>query len=357
MGPAVEALTVQAVLAVVGAAPYRAGLVEEAAGAVDACVQRGIPASRVMNAFRLLHELLADALMEAVCEHGAPHETHTELRRVAGVLHRHMNQVADELVEAYRLADQAWQSSAAAEVAGLVDAILANESVDPEDASRVLRYPLQRQHVAMVVVRRPGSGARDSLRTVLRRWLDRQGNPPALVLARGSGLWVWVAPRSGADALAELLASCPVELQVAVGTPGSGLKGFRLGHVEACAAADLLACTAAPALSYGDVELELLLGADRVRADTFVRRELRDLADPERADLRRTLAVYLSEGRSVARTAGRLYIARNTVSYRVNRAVELLGRDLADRRLELECALRLADEDGVARRPSGAPPR
>jgi DNA-binding PucR family transcriptional regulator len=351
----VEALTVQAVLAVTGVASYRAGLPEPVAGVVDTCVQQGIAASRMMNAFRHVHQLLADVLLEAVCHYGEPERLHEELRATSGLLHQHMNEVAAELVEAYRLAFESWRVSAAAERTALVDAILAGEPVDTEDASRVLQYPLLRRHLALVVVRRPGSGARESLRTVVRRWVEQLGSPPALVLTQDDGLWVWLAPRRGS--LDEVAAGCPRELQVAVGTPGAGPAGFRAAHLEARSAARLLGRSETPVVAFADVALELLLRADPGAAAAFVRRELGALTDPERADLRRTLAVYLAEGRSVARAAARLHVARNTVGYRVNRAVELLGRDLGERRLELECALRLADEHEVVRRSPDAPPR
>ena len=41
-----------------------------------------------------------------------------------------------------------------------------------------------------------------------------------------------------------------------------------------------------------------------------------------------TLAVYLQENRSRARTAKRLIVHPNTVSYRVNQAEQILGRSI-----------------------------
>jgi DNA-binding PucR family transcriptional regulator len=61
------------------------------------------------------------------------------------------------------------------------------------------------------------------------------------------------------------------------------------------------------------------------------------------ARLRATVRAYCEENASPVRTARRLGVHQNTIVYRVNRAEELLGRPIADRRLELEVALRLAD--------------
>lgn len=55
------------------------------------------------------------------------------------------------------------------------------------------------------------------------------------------------------------------------------------------------------------------------------------------------MAAYLDCGRSLARAGERLHVARNTVAYRVKKAERILGRELQDHRLELECALRLIE--------------
>ncbi|MHA6793152.1 helix-turn-helix domain-containing protein [Pseudonocardia bannensis] len=43
-----------------------------------------------------------------------------------------------------------------------------------------------------------------------------------------------------------------------------------------------------------------------------------------------TLRVYLENKRSVGRTAQHLYLHRNTVAYRINRVLDVLGVDLDD---------------------------
>jgi hypothetical protein len=103
------------------------------------------------------------------------------------------------------------------------------------------------------------------------------------------------------------------------------------------------------ATSYGDVELPALLTADLGAARTFVRRELGPLANPgaPMSDLRATLT-YLEEQNSPHSAAQRLHVSRNTVSYRVKRAEELLGQEWRQRRYELQAALLLARDLGEA---------
>jgi DNA-binding PucR family transcriptional regulator len=98
------------------------------------------------------------------------------------------------------------------------------------------------------------------------------------------------------------------------------------------------------------VALEILLMRDPERARRFVRTELGPLADatPEAARLRETLEVSFRLGSHVS-TAEHLQLHEHTVRNRLHRAEEHLGRPLAERRTELQVALRLQrllDEGG-----------
>ena len=91
--------------------------------------------------------------------------------------------------------------------------------------------------------------------------------------------------------------------------------------------------------------------ADLEQARTFVQRELRGLAgdDDLTARLAATLRTYLDEHSSRSRTAKRLGIHENTVSYRIKQAEEILGRSVDQRTLELRVALALAQHVRVRR--------
>jgi DNA-binding PucR family transcriptional regulator len=66
------------------------------------------------------------------------------------------------------------------------------------------------------------------------------------------------------------------------------------------------------------------------------------LTDNDRTrELRETLRIYLHCERSPQSAAERLHIARNTVTYRVHRAEELLGHPISDP-MELLLALEIA---------------
>jgi DNA-binding PucR family transcriptional regulator len=96
---------------------------------------------------------------------------------------------------------------------------------------------------------------------------------------------------------------------------------------------------------FDEVGAVALLCADPEGARAWVRRVLGALADPEPATarLRETLQVFLATGGSLATTARRLQVHRNTVKYRVGRAYEVRGRPLGSSdhdRLDVELALR-----------------
>jgi DNA-binding PucR family transcriptional regulator len=72
--------------------------------------------------------------------------------------------------------------------------------------------------------------------------------------------------------------------------------------------------------------------------------------------LRETLLAFLRAGGRSMRAAKELYVHQNTVTYRVKRAEELLGRGVNEEPLELMCALVLADTLGPAVLVEEAPP-
>jgi DNA-binding PucR family transcriptional regulator len=91
------------------------------------------------------------------------------------------------------------------------------------------------------------------------------------------------------------------------------------------------------------VSLEILLMADPERARAFVRAELGPLGadDPLAARLRETVeASHRHVSHTV--TAEHLHLHEHTVRNRLQKAAELLGRPLTERRTELQVALRIA---------------
>jgi DNA-binding PucR family transcriptional regulator len=89
------------------------------------------------------------------------------------------------------------------------------------------------------------------------------------------------------------------------------------------------------------VRAAALLAADLGAARRLVESALGPLAaDTEQAGrLRDTLLTFLAEKGSYTATSERLHLHKNTVKYRIDRAVEERNRPLDDERLDLELAL------------------
>lgn len=140
-----------------------------------------------------------------------------------------------------------------------------------------------------------------------------------------------------------------VHVSIAVG--GRGIAGFRGASEETSrisSIASRLDHRPSRIVSYDQVSLLGLLLENTDYAVDFVNRELGRLAEDTAptATLRETVLAYF-ECRHSPRAAGeRLYVAKNTVIYRLKRAEELIGRTLDERPVETWAALLIAKSLG-----------
>ncbi|MDR2983953.1 MAG: helix-turn-helix domain-containing protein, partial [Nocardiopsaceae bacterium] len=134
-----------------------------------------------------------------------------------------------------------------------------------------------------------------------------------------------------------------------VSTPHEGPLGLRAAAAEARSA--IIAARAAgkrPGVTAHDaagVQRMLMewYASDTARASVRVQLAPLERLGQARADTAiRTLAAFLDEQGSIHRTAQRLHLHRNAVSYRMRRITGLLGVDLEDpdQRLALQLACR-----------------
>jgi DNA-binding PucR family transcriptional regulator len=189
--------------------------------------------------------------------------------------------------------------------------------------------------------------------------LRKLGATDVLTLSVGqTSVWAWGRGDAVRDGVGENLSLEP-GLFAAVGGAGDDLDGFVRSHHDAVQArrmAGLLSRRPGSVISYRAVALTSLIATDPGQAARFVDDELGDLAGDSDSmrRLRATLAVYFDEAMRPVRTARRLGVHQNTVLYRVQQVEQILGRPVADRRLELETALRLADaRDALRSAPHG----
>ena len=242
-----------------------------------------------------------------------------------------------QLIEPYMAERERWIRGSAAMRAEQVRAVLAGGRVDVAEVSTRLGYELRRSHLAFLVY---GEGAFPDMERLAASVAEAACARSHLAVPQGGHLACW----AGSGSLDDLDLPAGCSLSVAVGLPGHGVDGFRRSHHEASLArraAEVLGQRGA--VFFANSALDVLLTQDADEARRFVARELGPLADG--SDMSRRLVVTLhafyDEGSSFVRAARRLGVHENTVTYRVQRAEELLGHPVGERRLELQVALRL----------------
>ncbi|OKJ49503.1 hypothetical protein AMK27_36165 [Streptomyces sp. CB02009] len=329
-------------------------LTEETREGCREFARRAIPLEQVLRGVRLGHAHLADALAEAVEQHVRAEERLGELRRVNELLFAYADAHASQMAETYIAERNRWRGSDEAARRAIVDDLLAGRDVEAEGATRRLRYDLARCHVAVVLHCDDASATASPAERLhhagvsLARVTEAAGM--LLVPAHKAGAWVWLAfpdetgwPEPG-DLRERVV--LPQGVRAALGPAAAGPAGMRRSHLGALAAERVAALGGeAPLCDYREVRLTALVTAQAEQADWFVGEILGRLASEgvRERQLRETLRVYLREGRSLQGAAQRLLVARNTVTYRVHRAEELLPEPLAAiDPLELQMALEIA---------------
>lgn len=347
-----ESSTLRSMLLLVSNDPGRIGVTEEALEGDRDFVRRGVSLDQVLRGIQLGHSLMARALLDAAATEVVEPMRAMEMKRTSELLFEYIRDFTASMATEYLTERDRWVTSAAAVRAELVTAILDGKPVSTGQASATLGYPLERQHLAIILWQEPGSpGVPTDLQRAAARLLLDSGCSSTLVVPYGAAsVWVWASWRSRNTPMPAFETPPEPGINVAIGTMVPGVRGFRQSHLEADQTAELMRSSpAAGAITrYADVELVVLLSRDAELARNFVLRELGELAvdTPAANELRETVAAYLACDRSLAKAADLLHVARNTVAYRVKKVESLIGRDLRERKLELESALRLAQRLG-----------
>lgn len=319
--------------------------------------QQGVPVFAMVRAYRLGQAYL---LEECFVELGDGRVDPALALRAYNAINlrtlSYIDWVSQQVVGVYETERDQWVRHQDAARAAQVRALLDADSGGPDpDAEAALRYRLGQHHVAALVWSEqdtdPDSFSRvETAVSTLAAAVDGAGEP-LVVAADRATTWVWF-PRGDDDAdvdvalLDRALRSATRGVLVALGTAAPGVEGFRRSHRQAVDAAGVLAAgerTARRSVGYGEpgVPAAALLARDPDRTRRLVHAVLGPLAaaDPATERLRGTLLSYLEAGSSHAVAAARLTLHKNSVRYRVERALELRGRPLGDDRIDVELAL------------------
>jgi hypothetical protein len=266
-----------------------------------------------------------------------------------------MDESVESLIETFFEERQRELDGSAARRAELVGVILAGGDIDEAETSAELAYPIQAWHTSFLVWT-----SRVDTRTTarLRSAADAVAKcfQAAQLLTEVAGsrdLRGWVATRKppAAEAFERLRELDIPDISIAVGVSSPGESGFRDSHTDARAAQHLaMTSQAAPRfLDYRSVDVLCMALADRDALMRMVRREVGPLCgtDKNLEPVRDTVLTFLTNRMNVEATAEKLYVHGNTVRYRLAKAEELLGSQLAERPRQIELALQYVSHFGA----------
>ncbi|WNO76885.1 PucR family transcriptional regulator [Streptomyces sp. AM8-1-1] len=330
-------------------------LAEEALEGCREFARRGIPLELVLRGVRLGHAHLTRGLAAGVEEHVPADQRLAEMRRIEDLLFTYVDAHSSVMAEEYIAERDRWRGSDEAARRAVIDEVLAGRPVDQEAAALRLRYDLSRTHVAAVLwsdgTASSAPAAEHLYRAASNMARALETARTLIVPAHDNDVWAWFAVGGeNADDLIRSLPSSlpqPAGVRAALGPPAPGPRGMRRSHMGALQAQRMaLRGSEYWLCDYRNIRLAALVTADSERARWFVQEVLGPLAAEggRLRELRETLRIYLAEGRSPRTAAERLHIARNTVTYRVKRAEELLPTaTTALSSLELRVALEIAN--------------
>lgn len=319
--------------------------------------QRDTSSTALIRAYRLGQRRMMDISFEVI----AAQESDLEVAyRAARLMHDlvslYVDQVSEKVVAEYESERERWLANRNTVRATMLTSLLEGKETDVAIAENALGYRLRQHHLGVVLWDTDRTNSTTALRRLesvvgaIAEALGSTGQPLFLPQDRSTG-WAWIPlGRSPINvdvaAVQRKIASSVGSIRVALGKVGPAMPGFRSTHLEAIRAQNVSTIAAERAdllTSYDDpgVRAAALLTRDLDAARDLVASVLGPLAaDDESIErLRETLLVFLSEGGSFRSAGERLHVHRNTVKYRVDRAIEVRGRALDDDRFNLELAL------------------
>jgi DNA-binding PucR family transcriptional regulator len=332
--------------------------------------QHGVPVNALVRAYRLGQRRMNELVFREVRETDMDQAIRVDvIEAITTTLYEYIDWISQQVAAVYEDERERWLENQNSVRALRVREIVAGKAINDVDAtSDSIRYPLRWHHLA-VVMWYPDEGAQGDELARLQRFLRELGQAtdvgsnPLFAAADQTTGWGWLpyraAPPNAVESVREFAGKRTDSPSVAIGTPASGVDGFRRSHREAQAARDVAVAGGAQrptVVSASDPGLAAaaLLGCDIGATRVWVADVLGELsADTENdARLRETLRVFLRCGSSYKQAAEELDLHFNTVKYRIGRAVARRGTPIEQDRLDVELALLACQWYGTAVLPS-----
>lgn len=332
--------------------------------------QRAISANALLRAYRVGQWRLLDWV---VAEVGATEDDREVALAAAQVLQAtsfaYVDQVSQLVVEEYESERERWLAHRNTVRTAMLSAILSGKDVDLATAEAALGHRLRQRHLGLVVWTAeegmPSELRRlESLTAAIGNALGADGQ--ALFLPQDRNLaWCWIPLGSrrnddppDLDAVRRLTEDSGPTFRVTLGRPHADLAGFRKSHREAQrahAVASIAGDIRVTTFDEPAVQVCSILAQDLESTRSLVADALGGLADDREnlRDLRETLLAFLRAKSSYVAAAELVHLHKNTVKYRVDKAIDARGRPLDDDRLNLELALTACEWLGPAVLPQG----
>jgi len=328
-----------------------------AAHYVRRMAQRDVPVESLLRAYRLGGALFLQWWLHAVGQHNPASDVLlAATKHTASVETAYIDQISETLVEIYDDERKLWAQRAAATRAVQVRTVLLDEDLDATTAEALTGYRMHGTHLGAVAwLAAPDSGR--EVEATAQLLAETTGQQPLAVLADDRTLWAWISgPRAGevdAAVLDTELRRRGSSVRLALGTPATGLAGFRASHHEALGAQRVSTIRGDDnpgVTAFADVAMSAFLARDLPAARRWVAGVLGALAldDEPMAELRRTVLLFLQAGSSLTEAAVALHLHKNTVRYRLRKADDVRGRPITERRQDVETALLACQQLGTS---------
>ena len=319
--------------------------------------QRGISSTALIRAYRLGQQLvLAWSFEEIARQEDDPEVAYAAAQAFTDLTFAYVDSISEQVVAEYEAEREKWLANRNTVRAAVLKELVAGVPIDVATAESALNYRLRQRHLGVLLWSADPTTPTGALRQ-LERLLQQLGKAvgssgqPLFYPTDRSTAWGWIPLGRSAEELElgpleAVLDKAEPGLQAAIGTPAAAEAGFRITHLEAIRAQQVALAAKSSSLrltAFTDpgVRAAAMLASDLDGARRLVAKALGGLAaDTEGAmRLRDTLMVFLAEKGSYTATAEQIHLHKNTVKYRVDKAVDERGRPLDDERLELELAL------------------
>jgi hypothetical protein len=318
--------------------------------------QHGAPAIVLVRAYRLGQRRLTELIFAEL--HAVDIEPTTRvavIETITTVLFKYIDGVSQQAIAAYEVERERWLANEHTIRAIRVrDVLYDSRSVDVDAASTAIGYPLDLQHIALIVWYPGGQSVTDELPRLQRFLSDLAAAvdtsaSPLLTAGDQTSEWAWLpfrsAPGDFVTKVRESARARPFAPNIAIGAIGSGVEGFRRSHRQAQRVQKAaLSRSGEPPVIVSALDSGLMAPALLDTSTREVREWVGDVLGAlasdtdDDAQLRETLRVFVHFGADYEAATQKLNVNFHDLKQRVERAVARRGRPVADR-LEVEFAL------------------